>query len=163
MDLQNSLKPLPSGIECRAARAEDYGAAAQLRQEMSVELGENFDAASSDWRAKFCAYFGGKQSSGNAQLFMAHDGREPIACAIVLLEDHYRRYVFGMPSAWVNCVYVRPAYRRQGIGEHLMQLVFSWARERQCIRVRLRTSEDGRFLYRKSGFHDGREMEIDLS
>lgn len=153
---------MPSAIECRACGADKYPAAAHLRQEMALELGSDFDAIASDWRAKFCAYFGGKQAAGNAQLFLAYDGAEPIGCAIVSILEHYRRYVFGTENAYVNAVYVRPQYRRRGIAKRLMELVIAWSRERGCAGVRLRASDEGRFLYEHIGFREGREMEFDL-
>lgn len=129
---------------------------------MAREMGDDFDALSKDWRPKFCAFFGGKQSSGNAQLFLACVGEEPIGCAIVTIPDEYRRACFGIANAHVNAVFVRPAYRGRGIGKDLMEMAIAWARERGCTRMRLRASEDGRQLYERVGFHDGREMELPL-
>jgi GNAT superfamily N-acetyltransferase len=162
MDLQNSSSEARSTIECRAAGGDEYPAAAQLRQEMALEMGGDFDARSREWRARFCAYFAGKQASGNAQLFLAFDEGTPIGCATVSLTDDYRRYCFGVLSAHVNAVYVQPAYRRTGIASRLMRLAIAWAREHGCKRVRLRASEEGRFLYDALGFQAGREMELDL-
>lgn len=162
MHLQNSSNEMSKALDCRAGRAADFPAAAQLRQEMALEMGGDFDAMASDWRTKFCAYFGGKQAAGCAQLFLAYDGDEAIGCAIVSMLEHYRRYVFGTENAYVNAVYVRPAYRRRGIARELMQLVIAWSRERGCRSVRLRASEEGRFLYESLGFGQGREMEFDL-
>jgi GNAT superfamily N-acetyltransferase len=140
----------------------EYATAAQLRQEMAVEMGGDFDARAADWRAKFSAYFGGKQAAGNAQLFLAFDGSKPIGCAIVSILEHYRRYVFGTENAYVNAVFVQPAYRRRGIASRLMKLAVAWSRERGCTSVRLRASEDGRYLYEMLGFQEGREMELEL-
>jgi GNAT superfamily N-acetyltransferase len=162
MDLRNSSNETHSDAECRAAGAGELTAVAELRGEMAREMGNDFDALSSDWRPKFAAYFGGKQASGNAQAFLACEGHTPIGCAIVSIPDEYRRSVFGLRNAHVNAVYVRPAYRRRGIARTLMQLAIAWARERGCVRVRLRASEDGRLLYEQLGFESGREMELDL-
>lgn len=162
MDLQNCSNETRSAIECRAAGAHEYPAAAQLRREMALEMGGDFDAAARDWQTKFCAYFGGKQSGGNARLFLAFDGETPIGCATISLADDYRRYCFGTLTAHVNAVYVKPAYRRRGVAGRLMELAIAWARERRCTRVRLRASEEGRFLYENLGFRQGREMELDL-
>lgn len=129
---------------------------------MALELGSDFDAIAADWRAKFCAYFGGKQAGGTAQLFLAYDGDEVVGCALVSILEHYRRYVFGTENAYVNAVYVRPEYRRRGIASALMQLIVEWSRERGCSSVRLRASDDGRFLYEALGFREGREMELPL-
>lgn len=162
MDLQNCSNETLSRIECRAAGANEYPAAADLRQAMALEMGGGFDAMARDWRTKFCAYFGGKQSAGNAQLLLAFDGETPIGCVTVSLAEDYRRYCFGTLSAYVNAVYVKPAYRRRGIARRLMQLAIAWARERGCTRLRLRASEEGRFLYEELGLREGREMEMDL-
>ena len=59
-----------SAIEFRAARFDEFPHGAALRQEMSVEMGGNFDALAPDWRAKFCQYFGGKQAAGNSRRLM---------------------------------------------------------------------------------------------
>jgi hypothetical protein len=37
-----------------------------------------------------------------------------------------------------------------------------WLRRRGCVMVRLRTSEEGRPLYRTLGFVPGTEMELEL-
>lgn len=129
---------------------------------MALEMGGDFDARAADWRSKFCAYFGGKQSSGTAQLFLAYEGETPVGCVTVSIADDYRRYCFGIRSASINAVYVQPAYRRQGVAGRLMQLAIRWAAERGCVRVRLRASEEGRALYEQIGFRQGREMELDL-
>ena len=162
MDSRNCSSKVQSIIECRAARAGEYPAAAALRQEMALEMGNDFDAKSKNWRTKFCAYFSGKQSVGTAQLFLAYDGDTPVGCVTISIVDDYRRYCFDTPAAHVNAVFVRPAYRRRGIARELMQLAINWARERGCTRVRLRSSDDGRFLYDHLGFREGREMELDL-
>lgn len=162
MDLQSSSSDVRSTIECRAARADEYPVAAQLRQEMGLEYDDDFDARSKEWRTKFCAYFSGKQAAGTAQLFLAYDGATPVGCATISIADDYRRYCFNMPSAHINAVYVQPAHRRRGIASVLMQLAIKWARERGCTRVRLRSSDEGRFLYERVGFREGREMELDL-
>jgi GNAT superfamily N-acetyltransferase len=162
MDLQNSSNEAQSTVDVRAARRHEFQIAARLRQEMALEMGGDFDALSPDWRTKFAAYFGGKQAAGTAQLFLAFHGEEPIGCAIVSILEHYRRYVFGTENAYVNAVYVKPEYRRRGIARRLMELAVAWARERGCTSVRLRASEEGRFLYEAIGFHAGREMELPL-
>jgi GNAT superfamily N-acetyltransferase len=149
-------------IDCRSARFHEVPMAAELRQDMAVEMGANFDDLSVDWRTAFCRYFGGKQAACRAEIFLAFHGDEAVGCAIVSIIDDYRNVVFNTPSAFVNAVFVRPPYRRQGIARRLMELVIAWAREHGCIRVRLRSSDDGRALYTTMGFNVGREMELDL-
>ena len=162
MDLRNSSNAASLAVECRAALPHEYLLVADLRGEMAREMGSDFDAMASDWAEKFSAYFAGKHAGGNAQVFLAFEGETPVGCAIVSILEHYRRYVFGTELAYVNAVYVRSAYRRRGVASRLMQLAIAWSRERGCKGVRLRASEDGRFLYERLGFYAGREMELDL-
>lgn len=149
-------------IEFRAARFDEFPLAAALRQEMSREMGNDFDALSPEWRAKFCQYFGGKQAAGNAQLFLAFDGAHAVGSVTISVLDDYRNFVFNQLAAHVNAVYVKPEYRRRGIARRLMEMAIAWARERGCTRVRLRSSDDGRGLYQTLGFAAGREMELSL-
>jgi GNAT superfamily N-acetyltransferase len=129
---------------------------------MAVELGDDFDARTPEWRTRFAEYFSDKHAAGKAEVFLAFDGTQPVGCAIVSILDDYRNFVFDMKSAWVNAVFVKPAYRRGGIGRELMRMTIEWARQRRCRRVRLRSSEDGRALYASLGFDAGREMELNL-
>jgi GNAT superfamily N-acetyltransferase len=149
-------------VEYRAARPDEFSTVAGLRQEMSVELGDDFDARATDWRDRFAQYFAERKSAGRGEAFLARDGDEAVGCVVVSILDDYRAFVFDMKTAWVNAVFVKPAYRRRGIASVLMQMAVDWARERGCRRVRLRTSDDGRGLYASLGFNVGREMELNL-
>lgn len=149
-------------INCREAAFDEYPLAAQMRQEMALEMGDDLDAEYPGWRPKFCAFFGGRQGCGKAQLFLAFEDDRAVGMATVSINDDYRRFVLGVASAYVNAVYVHPEYRRRGIARRLMQLILAWARSRDCARVRLRSSEDGRPLYESLGFMPGREMEFHL-
>lgn len=149
-------------IECRAAPLEQFAHAAELRQAMERGFDSDFDAQSGGWREKFCEYFGGKQRAGRGQLYLAFDGPAPIGMAIVTLTDEWRSFVFGMRFAFVNAVFVKPEYRRRGIGRDLMLCAIAWAKEKKCARIRLRTSEEGRALYESVGFRPGREMELNF-
>jgi GNAT superfamily N-acetyltransferase len=141
---------------------DEFALAAALRQEMAKEMGDDFDARSPEWRTKFANYFSEKQRAGNAQLVIAFDGEEAIGCAVVSVLDDYRRFALSTSSAFVNAVYVKPAHRRRGIARRLMEMVLAWARERGCVRVRLRSSDQGQALYEAIGFKAGREMELYL-
>ncbi len=149
-------------IDCRRASFEELPAVARLRQQMAIEMGGDWDVAHPGWRTKFAQYFGGKQTSGRGQVFLALDGGEAVGMAAISMVDDYRSFALNLISAHVNAVYVRPEYRRTGIARRLMALCIDWARESGCVRVRLRTSDDGEALYRNLGFREGREMELTL-
>lgn len=148
--------------DVRKAEEVQFAIAAGLRQEMSIEMGGDFDAMRPGWRNRFCEFFSTKQRAGEAQLFLAFDDAAAVGMTVVSMLDDYRRHAFGTPSAFVNAVFVQPAYRRRGVARALMEAAISWARERGCTRVRLRSSDEGRPLYQSLGFRAGREMEIDL-
>jgi len=150
-------------IEFRPANLAEYPLAAEMRHSMSVEHDGDFDKRSDRWRARFCAYFAGKQGVGKGQLFLALDGEQPAGMAIVSLMENYRTEIFGVRYAYVNGVYVYPNYRRRGIARRLMNMAIDWARERGCVQVRLRSSDDGRPLYRSLGFAASSEMQLDIS
>jgi GNAT superfamily N-acetyltransferase len=162
MPLQNSSNEQQKAFELRAARIDEYPLAAEMRRQMSVEHDGDFDARSPDWRERYCAFFSGKQHAGKAQLFLAFDGDKPIGMTIVSLQEHYRTEVFGVLFAYVNSVFVYPEYRRRGIARELMNMAIAWARERGCVSVRLRASDQGRPLYQSMGFAPTSEMYIEL-
>src|SRR5579872_7352779 len=124
-------------IEYRAMPPDALPVAAELRAEMELEFGHDYDSQSENWRERFCEFYGDRQRAGRGQLFFAFDGETPIGMAIVSLVDEWRTHCFGYRFAYVNAVYVRPAYRRRRIGRELMLRAVEWARSRQCKRIRL--------------------------
>jgi GNAT superfamily N-acetyltransferase len=55
-------------------------------------------------------------------------------------------------EAYLMNMYTLPNYRRKGIGTELLKRVIEEARKREIRKVRLVTSEDGKYLYKKNGF-----------
>ena len=149
-------------IECRAMPVDALPIAAELRAEMEREFGFDYDQDRSGWRERFCEFYGDRQRTGRGQLFLAFDGAEPIGMTLISLTDEWRSHCFGLRFGFINAVFVRPQYRRRGIARELMSRAIDWAREQGCVRVRLRTSEEGRALYEGLGFGAGREMELEL-
>lgn len=149
-------------IAVRAAEHDEYPIAPQLRGEMEREFGGDFDARSSDWRTRYSRYFYDLKAAGKSQLYLAFDGDEAIGMALVSYEPHYRTEVFGTRFAYINGVFVRPAYRRRGIARQLVEACIAWAREHRCETVRLRASAGGRPLYASLGFEQTSEMFLKL-
>ena len=149
-------------IEYRPAAPAEFPVAAQLRHEMGIEMGTDLDAAGANWRRRFAAFFAGKQGVNRGRLFLAFDGEQAVGMTAITLTEEWRTFCFGTRFGWVNAVFVKPGYRRRGIARELLRRAVDWARERGCVRVRLRTSSEGRALYEQAGFHAGREMELDL-
>ena len=61
------------------------------------------------------------------------------------------------PSGWKGYImnmYTRPAYRRQGLALHTLELLVQDARNRSITAVSLEATDSGRPLYQKYGFVD---------
>jgi GNAT superfamily N-acetyltransferase len=141
-----------------AAGLDEYEKGLELRGEMSPE----WNASNPQWREGFREFFVTRQARDRAQLFLAYDGADAIGMCVIYLSDHYRTATLGRIYASLHGVYVRPAYRRRGIGRELTEAAIAWAREHGCYSVRLRASEDGRPLYEGLGFEPMPEMELRL-
>lgn len=53
---------------------------------------------------------------------------------------------------YVSNVYTKPAYRRQGIGTHLMQQVLNWAKHQEIDVLIVSISEESVTFYERAGF-----------
>lgn len=146
----------------RRARFDEFGTAAALRAEMAHEMQKGWDRDYPLWRERFARYFAGRQAAGTSCLLLAFEDERAVGLTAVSVYDDYRREVLGHAVAHVNAVYVQPPYRRRGIASELVREAIAWARDRGCVRVRLRSSDDGRRVYERLGFRPGREMELEL-
>jgi len=135
---------------------------AQLRQDMALEMGGDWDRDHPGWRARFVEYFNVLQNKGQGQVLCATVSGEVVAMAAVTIVEDYHSHTRGRNSARINMVYVQPAHRRRGIGRKLMQAALDWLKEQHCEVVRLNASEDGKRLYESIGFKPRNEMEYFL-
>ncbi|HVA34092.1 MAG TPA: GNAT family N-acetyltransferase [Candidatus Baltobacteraceae bacterium] len=149
-------------VTIRPAALDELNRAGELRALMAREEGVNWDAEHPRWHERFAEFFAEKQRCGRAQVYYAQRGDEIVGMAAFSLVDEYRVAALGQPRGWVNSVFVLPHLRRRGIARALMQIGMKWLHERGCVMVRLRTSEEGRALYRSLGFVAGKEMELKL-
>jgi ribosomal protein S18 acetylase RimI-like enzyme len=153
-------KAIEQNFVIASASQEQMRAAADLRQAMAFEGGEDWDANHPGWRDRYAEYFARKQAEYKGQLFVALNGEQVIAMAAVTLPEDYHAFVRGRISGRVNSVYVVPAFRRRGIARALMQAGMSWLKAQGCAVVRLNSSEEGLSLYRSLGFQPRRELEF---
>lgn len=63
-------------------------------------------------------------------------------------------------NAYLMNIYVLPAYRRNGVGEAIVNYLVAMAKERECGKIYLETTDCGRRLYRRCGFTDLPSMMI---
>jgi GNAT superfamily N-acetyltransferase len=146
----------------RPAGAQELDIAAALRGAMAREMGHDWDAHHSGWRERFAAFWRSKQIAGVTQVFYAECDGVIVGMVIASISDEYRGPVLGLPRGYVNGVYVEPKLRRRGIARALTLAAIGWLRERGCVAVRLRASDDGRPLYTSLGFAPSTEMELPL-
>jgi GNAT superfamily N-acetyltransferase len=98
------------------------------------------------------ALFGPKPSAG---AFLAHSGAEPAGYAIYYFT--FSTFV-GRPGIWLEDLYVRPQFRKRGLGRQLMEAVAQVGVERNCGRyewMALDWNENALEVYRRMG---AREM-----
>lgn len=149
-------------LEIRPARFDEFATAAALRAEMAHEMQTGWDRDYPHWGERFARYFAGRQAAGTSCMLLAFLNERAVGLSVVSIYDDYRREVLGHAVAHVNAVYVQPPYRRRGIASELVRRAIAWAKDHRCVRVRLRSSDDGRPVYERLGFRAGREMELDL-
>lgn len=89
-------------------------------------------------------------ASSQAHLAVAETARQLVG--YVLGFEHYTFYANGR-VAWVEEIMVSAAFRRQGIGQLLMQEFEAWARARGCKLVALATRRAATF-YQALGYEE---------
>ena len=149
-------------VTYRVATVEEVPLAAGLRGEMADEMDASFDRRASDWRERYREYFGREVEAGRARIFFACAGEEPVGMVLGCVVDNYRTALFGTRFGQINNVYVRPAWRRRGVGRALMEQALGWLRDQGCVVARLHASDEGRALYEGMGFSSTSEMEYPL-
>jgi len=82
-------------------------------------------------------------------LLLAFDDETPAGCACVR--------TIGSQVAEIKRMYVRPAFRRQGVGRGLVSALIEAVRQQQYTTLRLDSAgfmREAHALYRSFGFHD---------
>lgn len=98
-------------------------------------------------------------AAGAMQSWFAEDDGGPIGVVTVRIRDASpREEDLDGKEAYVHNLYVRPAYRRAGIGRTLMHALLDWCKANGYSRVALRASAMGRPLYEDLGFVADRAM-----
>jgi GNAT superfamily N-acetyltransferase len=63
---------------------------------------------------------------------------------------------------WIQNIYVKREFRRQGIARHIMGALLDWCREEGFDSVSLHASDAGRPLYEELGFRPTNEMRLNF-
>ena len=104
-------------------------------------------------------------SEGNQFTVLAYDGITCIGCATMCFMHLMPTYSHPTGKrAHIMNVYVREAYRRQGIAKEMVNALLLYARQNEITHVSLDATESGRKLYEALGFTGSEEaMEINLT
>jgi ribosomal protein S18 acetylase RimI-like enzyme len=115
---------------------------------------DSYNELAEDARDQAFSYKRERVQDDDVATFVAVAGEELAG----YVEGEYRApppvFVRG-PEVYVEGVYVRPGYRREGLAEDLMDRIEDWAVERRCRRVSLdvnAANETARKLYEKRGY-----------
>ena len=138
-------------MEIRKTKANDIETLMDVRLEMlrvvnNLSEGAEFDKVLVDSSREYFLH-------GDQTTVIATDDGKTIGCASI-------SYINIMPTfdhptgkrAHLMNVYTNKAYRRQGIGRKMVELLIDEAREKGCTEISLDATEQGRFLYTQLGF-----------
>jgi ribosomal protein S18 acetylase RimI-like enzyme len=169
-------------VEYRTATAADLAQLAQMRWDFRTGPEEEPPAVSRDEFMEACeAFLAQGLARGDWVYWIAVDGdqivadeepivadeelivadEEPIVADEELIVGHIFLHLFrSVPKpfqlesryGYMTNVYIRPAYRNQGIGGELMRHVQAWAAERQVPFMIVSPSDESVPFYRRAGF-----------
>jgi GNAT superfamily N-acetyltransferase len=155
---------MPNEVRYRELTIAELPIAQDLRAAMIRELsGTDPDTKHPTWRRRYLDFYKTRAVEGRAAVFLAEIDETPVGVTAVYLLANHRSEIFGFQSAYVSNVWVDPQHRRKGIASNLMGMAVTWAKEKGCEVVRLRTSDMGRPVYASLGFVTTDEMELRLS
>ena len=140
-----------STIKIRKANVDDIEILMEIRLEMlrvvnDLSEEEEFDKVLVDCSREYFLH-------GDQTTVIAVDNGKAIGCASISYIN--RMPTFDHPTgkrAHLMNVYTNKAYRRQGIGRKMVEVLIEEAREKGCTEVSLDATEQGRFLYTQLGF-----------
>ena len=138
-------------MEIRKANSNDIETLMDIRLEMLRIVNNLSEDAEFDKVLVDCSreYF----IHGDQTTVLAIDDGKAIGCASI-------SYINIMPTfdhptgkrAHLMNVYTNKAYRRQGIGKKMVEVLIDEAREKECTEISLDATEQGRYLYTQLGF-----------
>jgi GNAT superfamily N-acetyltransferase len=147
----------------REISRDEIASTAWLRREMMLELdNDDLDKRVPVWRERYVKFFDDLIAAGKGALLVAEADGAMVGLTAVYKPADYRNVIYGRQSAIISHVYVVPASRKRGIASALTMRAVQWAKDSNCIVIRLRSSKQGRPVYEKLGFKPSDEMELRL-
>ena len=141
----------------RLGRLEDVPVLVQLWHAMLVECDLVGSGLVPDWQTRLTDAFRAEMRSGRAVWFVAPKG-DAIAGTCVIFEQTGRSQIHLDRRATLGGMYVRQAFRGNGIGSALANAAIDWCKSNGFALIRLHASDAGRPIYEKLGFVTATEM-----
>jgi GNAT superfamily N-acetyltransferase len=146
-----------STFSIREAGPDDVDLIARRRVTMSEESGDT--KASPQLVEATHRWLRENTQRGTLRSWIAEsDGKVVGSVSCRIRDTSPREFDLAGKEAYVQHLYVDPAYRRHGIGRALMHVLLDWCKESGHSRIALRTSEMARALYESLGFVADRVM-----
>ena len=86
--------------------------------------------------------FAGLIESENDRCYLAREGEEYVGFVHVSIRREYVEGADDLPVAYVEGIYVRPMYQKQGIARQLMAASEAWARQKGITQMASDTPAD---------------------
>jgi len=163
---------LAERFQVRAATPDDAGVIAWHRARMFQDMGELPDPAFASLRARAEGVLGEWLMRGEYLGWLA----SPVSAAETIVAGAGVQLRQALPHpipgpngevavaagrhAIVLNVFTEPGWRRQGLGELLMERILEWAARERLDRLVLHASVEGRALYERLGFVATNEMRF---
>ena len=138
----------------RRANLKDIDKLVELRVEFLYEAEElTKDTPSEELRNSLFDFFQKNIKSERFISWIAVQEEEIIATSgLVFYEIPPLFENISGKEAYIMNMYTLPRFRRKGIGTELLKKLIEEVRKREIRKIRLITSEDGKYLYEKNGF-----------
>jgi ribosomal protein S18 acetylase RimI-like enzyme len=152
-------------IEIRKARPGEDGLIADHFYQMWRENQVAPDGFAVDWRNQVLQFIDGARQSLNYQAFVAVARNQIIGSVGCQRFEGLYPIVFNPAyrcDGYIWGVYVKPAYRQQGIGRQLTEQAILYLQSIQCTHAVLNASPFGKVLYEQLGFKSSNLMRLSL-
>lgn len=127
----------------------------QLRIEFLEEYwGRQEETLRKNLGTKLMGYFSHSLADGSYVSYLAKNNKEWVGIGGMVIR--HQPGGFKIPNgkiAYIMNMYTRPAYRKQGVAKHILQLLMDEAKSLACEALELHATQEGEPVYQKAGFY----------
>ena len=141
-------------MEFRKAAQEDIEKLVAVRVDFLAECGHAATPEERDVLKRMnVEYFSESLADGSLAVWLAEeDGKIVATGSVSFCRRPPNKYVPSGKCAYIGSIFTYPAYRKQGIGTKIFELMVREAKAAGCGRIELHATEMGRPLYERFGF-----------